>query len=113
VGVAPLFDFVLTSRDAGVAKPAAGIFRLAAERALPMPASAPAEAAQGRCLHIGDHWERDVGGALGAGPAWHAVWVHAPSAAATHPGPVPAPDRFMAVPSVDALLAMLPAHPQS
>jgi putative hydrolase of the HAD superfamily len=51
-------DAVVTSAEAGVAKPGAGIF----ERALELGAAAPADA-----VHVGDSLENDVAGARAAG----------------------------------------------
>jgi FMN hydrolase / 5-amino-6-(5-phospho-D-ribitylamino)uracil phosphatase len=64
IGVAEFFAQYLSARQIGVAKPAAEIFHAAA-RALKL---APAQ-----ILHIGDHAEQDVLGALRAGMA--AAWI--------------------------------------
>jgi len=52
------FDHILTSCEVGSAKPDGRIFRVASER-LGVPPS--------EILHVGDRWELDVEGALGAG----------------------------------------------
>jgi putative hydrolase of the HAD superfamily len=57
-GVKPLFDFVLTSAEAGRKKPHREIF----EHALSRLGAAAEEAA-----HVGDSWSDDVGGALDSG----------------------------------------------
>ncbi|MFT3830286.1 MAG: HAD-IA family hydrolase [Opitutaceae bacterium] len=62
-------DQVFVSADLGVEKPAPPIFAYAA-RAL---GCRPDE-----LLHVGDSWDHDVVGALGAG--WHAAWLNATSA---------------------------------
>ena len=63
-GLRPLLDGVLTSAEAGEAKPGGAMFRAALE----MAGAAPEEA-----LHAGDSVEHDVAGALAAG--MHAVLV--------------------------------------
>ena len=90
------FDVVLTSVAAGVPKPAGAIFLQAA-------AAAPPSNTPPRYLHIGDHWTKDVQGALRTGPAWHAVWVRGsqPAAAALDP-------RVTVVQTVDDLLTHWP-----
>jgi putative hydrolase of the HAD superfamily len=65
VGIDDLFHDVVTARTAGAAKPAQKIFD-AAVRA--------GGAAPGQTLHVGDHPEFDVDGAIGAG--LRAVWVN-------------------------------------
>lgn len=57
-GLAPLLDGVVTSAEAGVAKPDPAIFA----PALALAGAAPADA-----LHVGDSVEHDVAGALAAG----------------------------------------------
>ncbi|MGF1546085.1 MAG: HAD family hydrolase [Thiotrichales bacterium] len=64
IGIAHLFDFVITSEQAGVAKPDRSIFEAAARRA---------EVALPELLHVGDDAVHDVAGALAAGA--RAVWV--------------------------------------
>lgn len=64
-GLAPLIDAVLTSAQAGVAKPDVAIF----ERALALAGVAP-----GAALHVGDNLEEDVAGARAAGIP--AVWCN-------------------------------------
>lgn len=60
VGLHGSFDFVLCSAEMRMEKPDPGLFEEAARRA-----GAPPE----RCLHAGDHVERDARGALRAGLA--------------------------------------------
>eukprot|EP01066_Platyproteum_vivax_P008064 Platyproteum_vivax@DN3314_c0_g1_i1.p1 len=65
------FDFILTSREEGVEKPAAELFQRALDRA---------ELLTGRAIdrhyavHIGDNMSKDVQGAEGAG--WWAIYVN-------------------------------------
>jgi 2-haloalkanoic acid dehalogenase type II len=65
VGIDDLFHDVVTARTAGAAKPAQKIFDAAVR-------AGGAEPQQ--TLHVGDHPEFDVDGAIGAG--LHAVWVN-------------------------------------
>jgi putative hydrolase of the HAD superfamily len=58
VGLSPLLDGILTAAEAGVPKPAPGIFR----QALRLAGVTPAEA-----IHVGDSVEEDVAGARAAG----------------------------------------------
>lgn len=58
LGLAPAFDFVLCSAVLRLEKPEQAMFEAALRRA-----GVPA----GRCLHAGDHLERDARGALAAG----------------------------------------------
>jgi putative hydrolase of the HAD superfamily len=74
IGIAHFFRCSISSRDCGVAKPAAQIFHLACARLGVPPAAV---------LHVGDDPELDVAGARAAGlrTAWinrtGAVWSHA------------------------------------
>ena len=64
IGLAPLFDAIIDSAVVGIAKPERRIFEIALEQlGEPTPAIA---------VHVGDSWDADVQGALGAG--WHAIW---------------------------------------
>ena len=85
-----LFDDIVTARTAGAAKPARKIFDVAVE-----VGGASAE----QTLHVGDHPEYDVDGAMTAG--LHAVWVNRsgeqwprelpkPHGIVTHVGQLPA-----------------------
>lgn len=65
VGIEDLFDLVLASGDIGVLKPDAEIFHLALDR-VGVPA--------GAALYVGDNFNADVVGAVGAGLA--ALWVN-------------------------------------
>ncbi len=65
IGLAHLFDDIVTAAQAGAAKPARQIFERAVEAG---GASAAAT------LHVGDHWEYDVAGARRAGMA--TAWVN-------------------------------------
>ena len=58
-------DCMVTSEEAGVEKPAPGIFNLCLEK-LRLPA--------GEVCFVGDNLERDVKGAMAAG--MQAVWFH-------------------------------------
>lgn len=78
VGLAHLFRAQITARSHGAAKPDAGIFHAACVLA----GSAPAET-----LHVGDHPEQDVLGALGAG--MQAVWLNRESLGWNHGGTPP------------------------
>ncbi|HLP02570.1 MAG TPA: HAD-IA family hydrolase [Opitutaceae bacterium] len=57
-------DHVFVSADLGVEKPAHAIFAYAATALGCRP---------DEILHVGDSWQHDVVGALGAG--WHAAWI--------------------------------------
>jgi len=89
IGIDDLFDEVVTARTAGAAKPAQKIFDAAVR--------AGGATAQ-QTLHVGDHPEFDVDGAMTAG--LHAVWVNRsgglwprelpkPHAIVTHVGQLP------------------------
>jgi putative hydrolase of the HAD superfamily len=81
-GLAPLVDAVVTSAEAGVAKPDPAIFALALARAgVDDPAAA---------LHVGDSLEHDVAGALAAGMRAALVTGGGP------PPPVPPGTRVVA-----------------
>jgi len=69
IGIADLFDDVISSVSVGVAKPGRQIFDAAIQRA----GVAPAEV-----LHVGDHAESDIEGARNAG--MRTVWVNRYSA---------------------------------
>ncbi|HWS28369.1 MAG TPA: HAD family hydrolase [Xanthomonadales bacterium] len=64
VGLAHLFRAQITARGFGAAKPDPAIFHAACALAGSTP---------GETLHVGDHPEQDVLGALGAG--LHAAWI--------------------------------------
>lgn len=89
IGIDDLFDEIVTARTAGAAKPAQKIFDVAVRAG-----GATAE----QTLHVGDHPELDVEGAMTAG--LHAVWVNRsgelwprelpkPHAVVTHVGQLP------------------------
>lgn len=65
IGIAHLFDAVVTAADAGAAKPARRIFDVAVE---------VGGAGREQTLHVGDHPEFDVDGARNAG--LRTVWVN-------------------------------------
>ena len=67
LGATPHLDFVLTSRQAAVEKPAAEIFARARELGGVAPGA--------RAVHVGDSVGTDVRGAATAGPGWEAVYV--------------------------------------
>jgi len=58
IGLSPLLDLTVTSEDAGASKPQPEIFRLALDKAGVSPAES---------IHVGDQYEMDTVGALGAG----------------------------------------------
>lgn len=74
IGIAHLFAFQLGAREHGAAKPAASIFHAACERLGVAPA---------RVLHVGDHIEMDVAGAMSAG--LRGCWINRESARWSHP----------------------------
>lgn len=82
IGVDHFFDFVITSAEAGAAKPHPDIFARALEAA-----GVPAQA----CLHVGDDAECDVRGAQACG--MRTVWVNPAGTAWTAPHP---PDAVVA-----------------
>jgi putative hydrolase of the HAD superfamily len=64
LGLAPLFDGILTSAEAGVRKPAPAIF----EQALSLAGAGRARAIEpGEAIHVGDSLDEDVAGARAAG----------------------------------------------
>ncbi|MCS7300688.1 MAG: HAD family hydrolase, partial [Fimbriimonadales bacterium] len=88
LGIENLFDFVAIEGEVGVGKPHKPIFEFV-ERRLGLPPE--------QILFVGNSWEHDVQGALGAG--WQAVWVNREGA------PPPQPDS--AVPAVSDLRRLL------
>lgn len=71
LGLLDSLDFVVTSEEAGVEKPDAGLFRLCAHKA---------QCRAEECLFIGDNLRKDVRGALAAG--MDALWLQRDAAAA-------------------------------
>ena len=67
-GIAHLFDFVLSSAQVGLEKPAREFF----ERGLALARRFKPDLKARDCFYIGDHYEKDVLGARGAGlsPLW-------------------------------------------
>ncbi len=67
-GIAHLFDFVLSSAQVGIEKPAREFF----ERGLALARKVVPDLKARDCFYIGDHYEKDVLGARGAGlsPLW-------------------------------------------
>ncbi|MEJ2632821.1 MAG: HAD family hydrolase [Acidihalobacter sp.] len=65
IGVDHFFDFVITSAEAGVAKPHPDIFEQALKKA---------DVRADECLHVGDDIECDILGAQGHG--LHTAWVN-------------------------------------
>ena len=65
IGIGHLFDFTVRAAEAGAAKPEAGIFKTAIERAGVRPE---------QIVHVGDHAGSDVRGAAAAG--MRTVWVN-------------------------------------
>lgn len=86
IGLGSLFEFSVHAREHGAAKPSPCIFAAAAEQ-LGLPAA--------RILHVGDHPEHDVAGALAAGMG--AVWLDRGLTRAMEP---------VAAPRVDDLLQL-------
>lgn len=74
IGVSHHFTFQLGSREHGAAKPAASIFHAACERLGVAPA---------QVLHVGDHAEMDVVGAMQAG--LRGCWINREEHAWNHP----------------------------
>ena len=74
IGVAHLFAFQLGAREHGAAKPQASIFHAACMRLGVAPA---------HVLHVGDHMEMDVAGAIRAG--LRGCWINREAAEWTHP----------------------------
>lgn len=74
VGIGHLFAFTLGSREHGVAKPHASIFRAACTRL---------GCAHGDVLHVGDHIEMDVAGAARAG--LRTCWINREARCWEHP----------------------------
>ena len=64
LGLVQFFEYILISGELGLAKPGREIFQTAADR---MGCSTQ------ECVHIGDSFENDVNGAMGAG--MRAVWL--------------------------------------
>jgi putative hydrolase of the HAD superfamily len=75
-GLAAYFDPIVVSGELGIGKPEPAIFAFALARARTAP---------GAAIMIGDSWERDIQGALGAG--LHAVWINPRGVAPPTPGP--------------------------
>ncbi len=65
LGPGHLFEFSLSAEEVGVGKPDPGLFLAAARAAACLP---------GEIVHVGDHPEHDIRGALDAG--LHAIWVN-------------------------------------
>jgi len=74
IGVAHLFAFQLGAREHGAAKPQASIFHAACTRLGVAPA---------HVLHVGDHMEMDVAGAIRAG--LRGCWINREAARWNHP----------------------------
>jgi HAD superfamily hydrolase (TIGR01549 family) len=74
IGIGELFAFQLGSREFGAAKPDPGIFHAACERLGVAPA---------QVLHVGDHAEMDVAGAIRAG--LRGCWINRDAHTWTHP----------------------------
>lgn len=74
IGVAHLFAFQLGAREHGAAKPVASIFHAACERLGVAPE---------HVLHVGDHVEMDVAGAISAG--LRGCWINREAARWEHP----------------------------
>lgn len=96
IGVMHHFAFSLGSREHGAAKPQASIFHAACSRLGVAP---------GEVLHVGDHVEMDVLGALNAG--LRACWINREAQAWDHP--TLAPDLHFD--TLTGLADWLDAHP--
>ena len=83
-------DFIVTSEEAGVEKPAAGFFQLCAEKA---------GHAREECAFVGDSLRGDAMGALDAGMA--AFWL------CRDPEPADAPDGITRIQSLSELPALI------
>ena len=86
-------DFIVTSEEAGVEKPAAGFFQLCAEKAGHAP---------GECAFVGDSLRGDAIGALDAGMA--AFWL------CRGPEPADTPDGITRIQSLSELPALIESH---
>ena len=86
-------DFIVTSEEAGVEKPAAGFFQLCAEKAGRAP---------GECAFVGDNLNGDALGALDAGMA--AFWL------CQSPEPADVPDGIRRIQSLSELAALVESH---
>ena len=75
IGIGELFAFQLGSREYGAAKPDPGIFHAACERL---------GVEHARVLHVGDHAEMDVAGAMRAG--LRGCWINREAHTWTHEG---------------------------
>ncbi len=73
IGIGELFAFQLGSREFGAAKPDPGIFHAACQRL---------GVAHAQVLHVGDHAEMDVAGAMRAG--LRGCWINREAHAWTH-----------------------------
>jgi HAD superfamily hydrolase (TIGR01549 family) len=93
-GLHDLVDFLIVSEGAGVSKPDPRIFALALDRA----AAKPEEA-----VMIGDSWENDIEGALGAGIP--AVWFNRFGRSPPAPLPIPQVRSFRSPRRVETVLA--------
>ena len=90
---------VIASCDSGVAKPDPAIFQEAARRL---------GLANHEILHVGDRWELDVEGALGAGfgaALYCGLWRHYPEG--LYPPPDPKPTDSSSIPIIQSLEDLL------
>ncbi|KAJ1636857.1 HAD-like domain-containing protein [Pavlovales sp. CCMP2436] len=69
LGIADLFDFIITSHAHGQEKPCASIFDLARERA----GLSAEDVSPSTCVHVGDTFKNDIVGATAAG--WRAIFL--------------------------------------
>lgn len=70
IGIGHLFDFIVSAREAGVAKPHPDIFQLALQKA---------GIKEDEAVYVGDDPVRDIQGANQAG--WHTIWYNPTSLA--------------------------------
>ncbi len=86
-------DFIVTSEEAGVEKPAAGFFQLCAEKAGHVPEE---------CAFVGDNLRGDALGALNAGMA--AFWL------CRSPEPADVPEGITRIQSLSRLPTLVETH---
>lgn len=94
-GLAPFVDELIASEDVGVAKPDAGIYRIALERMQTDAADA---------VMVGDSWANDVAGAVNAGI--RAVWFN-PERVAAPAAPAGIAEIHALVPALDVISVIL------
>ena len=91
-GFAPYINHIVTSQEAGAEKPARAIMDLCVKKSGVRPEE---------CLFVGDNFNRDVQGAVGAG--MHAVWYN-PKGKARPENPAVPEDSYHAIRHFDELI---------